>query len=66
MRFVTKTGRQISDPDVRTAVRMVCCQREKQHTIDPRVRDADCDGKTVVCGKCDNTAWQIVDALRAL
>lgn len=66
MHFISDTGRTIPDTEVRTAVRKVVCRREKVHNPDPLVRANSCDGDRIVCGKCDNTAWDIVKDLKLL
>lgn len=46
--------------DDREAIREVLCRRLHEHNF----TDQKCDGRHVVCGFCDNTVRQQLDAMK--
>lgn len=65
-KIISDTGREVRDVDARQALQKLACQREKKHSTDPYVLNSNCDGEHLVCGKCGTTAWQMLDAIKAL
>ena len=48
--------------DTTVEIRAVLCKREKEHGGGG---DGRCDGRSLVCGKCDTTAHLVREALEA-
>lgn len=60
----TPTYRYILRAEIETD--WVWSENGESHTVVPMVRANSCDGDRIVCGKCDNTAWDIVKDLKLL